>query len=98
LPLADLKQKIRYASFCFVTFVLPVANSKSQRAAGLARVGTADEGAGIGIDENRVGDHICYYSDLRKLREHFPEWRITKSLPDIFQEIVRSWIDRLAAV
>jgi len=50
------------------------------------------------IDENRIGDHICYYSDLRKLHEHYPEWRITKSLADIFQEIVRSWTDRLTAV
>src|SRR6201996_5092028 len=24
------------------------------------------------IDENRSGDHICYYSDLRKMRAHYP--------------------------
>jgi CDP-paratose 2-epimerase len=47
------------------------------------------------IDENRSGDHICYYSDLRKLQAHYPGWRLTKSLVDIFQEIARSWMERL---
>ena len=39
------------------------------------------------VDQNRSGDHICYISDLTKLREHFPGWDITKSLDDIFAEI-----------
>src|SRR6266404_99419 len=45
----------------------------------------------IYLEENRVGDHICYYSDLRKIKAHFPAWAITKSLPVIFQEIAESW-------
>ena len=47
------------------------------------------------VDENRVGDHICYYSDLTKMKAHFPAWRITRSLSDIFREIVDSWEKRL---
>jgi CDP-paratose 2-epimerase len=39
------------------------------------------------VDENRVGDHICYYSDLRKMRAHYPGWGITKTLQDVFVEI-----------
>ena len=39
------------------------------------------------IDQNRSGDHICYISDLTKLRAHFPGWDITKTLDDIFTEI-----------
>ena len=23
-------------------------------------------------EQNRIGDHICYYSDLRKMRSHYP--------------------------
>ncbi len=46
------------------------------------------------VDENRVGDHICYYSDLRKIRAHFPSWTLTKSLPVIFEEIARAWAER----
>jgi CDP-paratose 2-epimerase len=48
------------------------------------------------VDQNRIGDHICYYSDLRKITAHFPGWRITRSLVDIFREIVASWEVRLA--
>lgn len=49
------------------------------------------------VDQNRIGDHICYISDLRKLHEHFPNWRITRSLADIFEEMVAAEVDRLAA-
>ena len=38
-------------------------------------------------DENRIGDHICYISDLSKLRAHFPEWKLEYDLPRIFEEI-----------
>jgi CDP-paratose 2-epimerase len=38
--------------------------------------------------KNRVGDHICYYSDLTKLRGHYPGWNLTYSLPRIVDEIV----------
>jgi CDP-paratose 2-epimerase len=48
------------------------------------------------VDENRIGDHICYYSDLRKMQEHYPGWGITKPLDSIFQEIAASWMERAA--
>ena len=38
--------------------------------------------------ENRTGDHICYISDLRKLRAHFPNWTLAYDLPRILAEIV----------
>ncbi|MFM6864078.1 MAG: NAD-dependent epimerase/dehydratase family protein [Dolichospermum sp.] len=47
------------------------------------------------VDKNREGDHICYYSDLRKMQQHYPQWSITKSLTDIFTEITKSWQNRL---
>jgi CDP-paratose 2-epimerase len=48
-------------------------------------------------DENRIGDHICYYSDLRKMQKHYPNWGIAKGLPVIFEELAASWQRRLAA-
>ncbi|MBV9301236.1 MAG: NAD-dependent epimerase/dehydratase family protein [Acidobacteriaceae bacterium] len=48
------------------------------------------------IEENRIGDHICYYSDLRKIKAHFPGWSITRPLTDIFREILTSWEARLS--
>jgi CDP-paratose 2-epimerase len=41
-------------------------------------------------DEARKGDHICYISDLRKLRSHFPNWKLTYGLDRILEEIVAS--------
>ena len=40
------------------------------------------------VEEPRVGDHICYISDLRKLKKHYPGWNITKSLETIIDEII----------
>lgn len=40
------------------------------------------------VEQNRVGDHVCYISDLRKLRAHYPAWRVTRSLDDILAELV----------
>ena len=40
------------------------------------------------VDENRSGDHICYYSDLSKMKEHYPEFGITKDLSYIIENIV----------
>ena len=47
------------------------------------------------VEQNRIGDHICYYSDLRKMKSHYPNWSITKSLPQIIQEIFQAWKKRL---
>ena len=49
------------------------------------------------VDGNRIGDHMCYYSDLRKMKAHYPAWDITKPLSSIFREIAVSWTERLAA-
>lgn len=38
---------------------------------------------------NRVGDHICYYSDLGKFRRHYPQWSLSYDLPRIAEEMVR---------
>ena len=47
------------------------------------------------LEDSRIGDHICYYSDLRKIRSHYPNWDIKVSLPDIVEEIVEAWNWRL---
>ena len=39
-------------------------------------------------EKNREGDHICYYSDLRKMKSHYPGWDINHSLHDTIKEIV----------
>ena len=49
------------------------------------------------VDKPREGDHICYISDLTKMKTHYPQWDITKKLPDIFEEIYRGWVERIKA-
>jgi len=48
-------------------------------------------------ETNRVGDHICYYSDLRKLGAHFPGWRKRYGLEQIVEEMVRAVSDHQRA-
>ncbi len=46
------------------------------------------------LENNRSGDHICYYSDLRKMRTHYPQWDITQSLHETIRQIVEAWRNR----
>ena len=46
------------------------------------------------VGQNRAGDHICYYSDLRKMRTHYPGWDISRSLAATIEEIVAAWSRR----
>lgn len=47
-------------------------------------------------EKNREGDHICYISDLSKMREDYPGWNITKDLKTTFAEIYTSWSKRIS--
>ena len=42
------------------------------------------------LDEPRKGDHICYISNLRKFQTHFPNWKITRGIASILEEMVVS--------
>ena len=42
------------------------------------------------VEKNREGDHICYISDLAKMKTHYPAWDITKTLDHVFEEIHRA--------
>lgn len=39
-------------------------------------------------EQNRIGDHICYYSDLRKFESHYPGFQIKHSLDEIIDEMI----------
>ena len=36
----------------------------------------------------RKGDHKCYYTDMKKFTDHFPNWRMSYKLNDIIDEII----------
>ena len=46
------------------------------------------------MDQNRAGDHICYISNLDKMKAHYPGWGITKDLKTTFMEIHDAWFRR----
>jgi CDP-paratose 2-epimerase len=44
------------------------------------------------LDQNREGDHICYISDLSKMRTQYPSWDVSKNLNAIFSEIYEALV------
>lgn len=42
------------------------------------------------VDQHRIGDHICYISDLRRIQSDYPEWRQEYTLDRIFAELSRN--------
>src|SRR3954447_7997607 len=39
------------------------------------------------VEQNRVGDHICYISDLSRFSADYPGWELTRSLDDLCAEL-----------
>jgi CDP-paratose 2-epimerase len=48
-------------------------------------------------EDNRIGDHIWYISDLSKFKQDYPNWSITYNVPQILTEIYEKNVDRWAA-
>jgi len=42
------------------------------------------------VDMAREGDHMCYISNLSKMKQHYPGWDITLTLDETIQQIVES--------
>jgi CDP-paratose 2-epimerase len=82
-----------------------VYNLGGGRSNSISILETVDMLSGMGLklrysytDANRVGDHICYISDLSKLRSHFPKWTMRYDLPRIVNEIVERHLSLVQAV
>lgn len=48
-------------------------------------------------DQNRIGDHICYYTDLGKLKAHYPGWKLSYGLDAIVDEMIKVISDQQRA-
>jgi CDP-paratose 2-epimerase len=48
------------------------------------------------VEQARSGDHIVYYSDLRKMKAHYPNWDIRRPLEPMMGEIVDAWRRRMS--
>lgn len=40
--------------------------------------------------DNRIGDHICYYSDLSRIKKHYPNWEMEYDLESLFKSIIEN--------
>ncbi len=49
------------------------------------------------VDENRIGDHIWYVSDVSKFRRHYPDWHLTLDIKAILNEIYNVNVERWTA-
>jgi CDP-paratose 2-epimerase len=74
------------ANSCSILEAMELVRSFTSR----AQIWTYDETA-------RRGDHICYYSDLRKMKSHYLGWSVESSLHDTVQEIVSAWNERVSS-
>jgi CDP-paratose 2-epimerase len=46
----------------------------------------------------RLGDHICYISNLRKFKSHYPRWQVTRDLDSILREMIEAEMKRVPNV
>ena len=46
------------------------------------------------VDDNRIGDHIWWISDVRRFQSHYPEWTYTRELDDMIAEIADAMAER----
>ncbi len=46
-------------------------------------------------EENRIGDHIWWISDVRKFKDHYPRWELTYDLDRTLDEIHEALKERL---
>jgi CDP-paratose 2-epimerase len=46
------------------------------------------------VGQNRAGDHICYISDLSKMKSHYRGWNVSKSLDNILSSIHEATVNR----
>ena len=42
-------------------------------------------------EKAREGDHVCYYSDLRRIQADYPGWRPEISLTETLDQIIDAW-------
>ncbi|MBX3049990.1 MAG: NAD-dependent epimerase/dehydratase family protein [Caldilineaceae bacterium] len=75
--------------------VYNLGGGRSNSASILECIALIQERAGRSIQwrydpQNRVGDHICYFTDMGKFRSHFPDWRLQYPLERIIDEMVEA--------
>ncbi len=48
-------------------------------------------------EDNRIGDHMWWVSDIRKFESHYPAWKLTYDIEDIVRDIFDEGVERWEA-
>ena len=56
-----------------------------------------EHGRGDFSHKNRIGDHICHISDLRRFQTDYPQWRIRVPLEEILLQFVTPGVRAVTA-
>ena len=70
------------------------SNCSMNEATGLCEELTGREMSISYAQENRIGDHIWWISDVRKFRSHYPDWQYRYDIRGILEEIVTALQER----
>jgi CDP-paratose 2-epimerase len=79
--------------------VYNLGGGRDNSASVLECIGMIEDRLGRPVDfsydtRNRIGDHICYISDLRKLERDYPDWELAHSLDEILDEMLETELER----
>jgi CDP-paratose 2-epimerase len=50
------------------------------------------------VDDNRIGDHVWWISDIRRFQSHYPEWKITYDIRTTLTEIHHAMRSRVISL
>ena len=71
------------------------SNCSMNEATGICEELTGREMSISYAQENRIGDHIWWISDVRKFRSHYPDWQYRYDIRGILEEIVTALQERV---
>ena len=82
--------------------VYNIGGSRHSNCSMLEAIAICEELSGIKLDytyeeDNRIGDHIWWVSDVRKFQQHYPNWKYRYDLRGILGEIYEATAAKVAA-
>ena len=82
--------------------VYNIGGSRHSNCSMLEAIGLCEEISGRKLEwkyeeDNRIGDHIWWVSDVRKFQAHYPAWKFRYGLREIMEEIHRAVVETRAA-
>ncbi len=71
------------------------SNCSMQEAIAMCEELTGNKMVTAYVDDNRIGDHIWWISDVRRFQQHYPSWQYQYDIHSLMKEIHRGFEGRL---